>query len=317
VAEFFADATDDDGCGGDAALAALRTTIQGQPAILRATGGVACSGSKALERNALLAKFGGLEVSLQRVLFERDAYEMQRPTEPRQAAAQRVQRDRADDAGYWTNSTLGEFVEQELAPPPQSQTVVAAAAAARAAGLAPLGASAVAAAAAGGFRRYLFSYAAAKAVLAEVPLPPFLAPRCVELAGRAENENATGAVQGQPSSRVALQSGPKLDRRGLFVGGALSGAGVHYHNAAYNVMPFGRKLWAVLPPGDAAWGTRSALEFFRASLPALRAEGSQVYVFVQEPGDIVFIPHMWGHATLNLRTSVGYSQEFNVIARRP
>ena len=102
--------------------------------------------------------------------------------------------------------------------------------------LAPLGASAVAAAAAGGFRRYLFSYDTARLVLVDVPPPSFLMPQCVARAGRAEDENAT-----DDRGRVALRSDPKLDRRGLFLGGALSGAGVHFHNAAYNVQFFGVK----------------------------------------------------------------------------
>ena len=31
---------------------------------------------------------------------------------------------------------------------------------------------------------------------------------------------------------------------------------------------------------------------------------------VQEAGDLIFVPHRWGHATLNLEMSIGIAEEF-------
>jgi hypothetical protein len=38
--------------------------------------------------------------------------------------------------------------------------------------------------------------------------------------------------------------------------------------------------------------------------------GSAVYECEQRAGDVIVLPDLWGHVTLNLQTSVGVAQEF-------
>ena len=94
--------------------------------------------------------------------------------------------------------------------------------------------------------------------------------------------------------------------RQWYLGGAGSGAPYHYHKDAWNVAVFGRKRWFLTPP----------LRSFYSSQPVadwLRADGERrdrPLECVQEPGDILYVPHMWGHATLNLADCVGMATEF-------
>lgn len=32
----------------------------------------------------------------------------------------------------------------------------------------------------------------------------------------------------------------------------------------------------------------------------------------QHPGDVMFVPSLWGHATLNMKQSIGVAHEFSV-----
>jgi hypothetical protein len=97
---------------------------------------------------------------------------------------------------------------------------------------------------------------------------------------------------------------------------------------------YGRKRWAVLPPKDAQFSQKPALQFFAEDVPDLRNPSAattdarfhrprgdlsyevhdvpgawELYEFTQHAGDLVFLPDFWGHATLNLETSVGMALE--------
>eukprot|EP00041_Stephanoeca_diplocostata_P031362 m.976002 g.976002 ORF g.976002 m.976002 type:complete len:795 (+) comp23943_c0_seq13:178-2562(+) len=96
----------------------------------------------------------------------------------------------------------------------------------------------------------------------------------------------------------------------FFVGPAGSGAPMHYHRAAYNVLVAGRKKWVLLPPRSAVYSKRHPKDFFAKDVPKMEANGAPVHRCIQEAGDVVFVPAMWGHATLNLEESIGYASEF-------
>lgn len=115
---------------------------------------------------------------------------------------------------------------------------------------------------------------------------------------------------------VATQS---LERRHLYyrastqlsVGPAGSGSPPHYHMAAVNTLVYGLKRWWLMPPRDAVYGALPVREWHAAGGPtALRAEGRTVLECVQRPGDVIFVPDHWGHAVLNLETSIGFASEF-------
>jgi oxalate decarboxylase/phosphoglucose isomerase-like protein (cupin superfamily) len=49
-------------------------------------------------------------------------------------------------------------------------------------------------------------------------------------------------------------------------------------------------------------------------LPTVAAEDSPMEC-VQEAGDVIFVPRHWGHAVLNLQTTIGYALEFPTVWR--
>lgn len=88
----------------------------------------------------------------------------------------------------------------------------------------------------------------------------------------------------------------------------------------------GRKRWALYPPGSIPPGVEfsslphpscqhidfnctTSLSWFLEVLPAL-GEDDLPLEFVQEAGDIVFIPAGWWHSVLNLDTTIAITQNF-------
>lgn len=129
--------------------------------------------------------------------------------------------------------------------------------------------------------------------------------------------------------------------RQLIVGPPLSGAMPHFHGSAVNVLLLGVKLWVIVPPSHAEFAQQHAADWFAlggpfhhrycgcgsgcggatesqpgASLSGAPADGSDGalngtphYLFLQGPGDVVYVPQHWGHAVLNLADSVAVAIE--------
>ena len=99
--------------------------------------------------------------------------------------------------------------------------------------------------------------------------------------------------------------------RQLGLGPPGSGAMPHYHGEAVNILLFGLKLWTIWAPQYASFSGTTAKDFFEKrndkstsdtfSFPSIS--------FIQEPGDIVYIPSFYCHATLNLADSFGIAIE--------
>ena len=83
-------------------------------------------------------------------------------------------------------------------------------------------------------------------------------------------------------------------------------AQAHFHGAAINGLAFGAKLWRLAPPWRATYATAPAFFAFREEAPGART-------CVQRAGDVLFVPNNWGHAVLNLRTSVGVAAELSFL----
>ena len=129
----------------------------------------------------------------------------------------------------------------------------------------------------------------------------------------------------------------------LSIGGAGSGAAMHFHTAAFNALLFGRKQWYLEPPWsvlarmkDARYHTRPvrispldwlrSVDRFEGHVATARSAGSTggisgdsgggggdgggpsaappLRAFVQRPGDVIFVPRKWNHATVNLGEAV-------------
>ena len=97
----------------------------------------------------------------------------------------------------------------------------------------------------------------------------------------------------------------------LSLGPMDAGLPLHDHEAAVLWLVHGRKRWYLFPPGEAseedliaghgvstlAWAKHSAQRPPRAA-PPLQC--------TQLPGELMFVPRRWHHATLNLETALGF-----------
>jgi hypothetical protein len=102
------------------------------------------------------------------------------------------------------------------------------------------------------------------------------------------------------------------------IGAALSGAQTHCHRAAWNVLVLGKKRWAITPPRN-PFGQKSennlpkvALDWFENELPTLQ-ETCEVLEFEQLPGEIVYVPDEYEHATINLESAVAVAKQVGRI----
>lgn len=88
----------------------------------------------------------------------------------------------------------------------------------------------------------------------------------------------------------------------MIMGPAGSGAHLHAHKRAWNGLVFGRKRWIMVSANvfdrDFSQGA-NAYEWFEKAYPLMK-DDPNVYEFIQEPGEVVWVPQGWSHATLNL-----------------
>ena len=90
-----------------------------------------------------------------------------------------------------------------------------------------------------------------------------------------------------------------IDANGLntamfFMGGDQSGAQLHWHIAAFNLLYIGQKDWLLIPPRYAAVSKIPSWELFH--MQGLRLE--HIYRCTQQAGDLILLPDAGGHATL-------------------
>ena len=143
----------------------------------------------------------------------------------------------------------------------------------------------------------------------------------------ARNSALRADVEPRPS---ALNFSSRIEQ--FYVGPAFSGAHPHFHGDAWNALVYGSKLWVLFPPQDAFFAATPALKWFMREYPKLKAlqkeardaarggagersaeaeqRAPRFLECVQMPGDVVYVPKSWGHATLNLAPSVGVAVEF-------
>ena len=127
-----------------------------------------------------------------------------------------------------------------------------------------------------------------------------------------ENPEFLDAIGGIPDfirglTGVRLDSGQpgQSERLQFYLGGSGTGAPLHYHGNAVNLLAHGRKRWFLLPPAAASFSRRPAAQWLEKEYPALAASSTPPLELVQEGGDVLFVPAGWAHSTLNVEVSVG------------
>ena len=88
--------------------------------------------------------------------------------------------------------------------------------------------------------------------------------------------------------------------------------------------------WILFPPANAFYSTTPARKLFEDKLPVSlegksecesgsdeeggegRGLGGRAIRVVQRAGDVLYVPALWGHATLNTAQSIGVAHEFTV-----
>ena len=96
----------------------------------------------------------------------------------------------------------------------------------------------------------------------------------------------------------------------FFIGPPLSGVPPHFHTHSWNLILYGRRRWFLFPPNKAFYSREHVLDWYRDSVMLKQYEDREYIGCTQESGDLLYIPDMWGQAVLNVRESVGFSQEF-------
>lgn len=113
----------------------------------------------------------------------------------------------------------------------------------------------------------------------------------------------------------------------LSVGTYGSGAPWHHHMHAWNSLLFGRKRWFLVPPsmqsavnegslrgdlketGMLSSGVQS-LSWFYDHYEEVQKRGKYLFECTQGPGDVMYVPKLWSHMTMNLADTVNVAREF-------
>ncbi|KAM3863993.1 jmjC domain-containing protein 8 [Diretmus argenteus] len=99
---------------------------------------------------------------------------------------------------------------------------------------------------------------------------------------------------------------PRTTRAYSFgVAGPGTGVPFHWHGPGYSEVIYGRKRWFLYPPDQEPHfhPNRTTLSWVAETYPYLPQEEAPLECTIR-PGEVLFFPDRWWHATLNLDTSV-------------
>ena len=85
----------------------------------------------------------------------------------------------------------------------------------------------------------------------------------------------------------------------FYVGGAGSGAPMHFHPTALNYLAWGTKEWLLLPRTVTKYSTIPALEYFERSFLKSGPVPEGTQVCTQNAGEIFIVPDDIGHVRLS------------------
>eukprot|EP01084_Bolivina_argentea_P101384 181778_1 len=97
----------------------------------------------------------------------------------------------------------------------------------------------------------------------------------------------------------------------IAIGGIFTGAQPHFHGPVFNGLIKGQKQWIIFPPNKSFQMKQTAIQFFcyHDGLSKEKKQKLTYYTFTQNVGDVVFIPHEWTHAVLNVQPSIAVAVE--------
>ncbi|KAM4535811.1 jmjC domain-containing protein 8 [Fundulus diaphanus] len=89
------------------------------------------------------------------------------------------------------------------------------------------------------------------------------------------------------------------------IAGPGTGVPFHWHGPGYSEVIYGRKRWFLYPPSKEPHfhPNRTTLSWLTETYPYLPEEEAPLECTIR-PGEVLFFPDRWWHATLNLDTSV-------------
>ncbi|XP_069762310.1 jmjC domain-containing protein 8 isoform X3 [Narcine bancroftii] len=89
------------------------------------------------------------------------------------------------------------------------------------------------------------------------------------------------------------------------IAGAGTGVPFHWHGPGYSEIIYGRKHWLLYPPDKTPefHPNRTTLSWILDTYPYLSEEDKPLECTIH-PGEILYFPNHWWHATLNIDTSV-------------
>merc|ERR1719324_146457 len=86
------------------------------------------------------------------------------------------------------------------------------------------------------------------------------------------------------------------------IGPSEQGLPLHSHGAAWQALVHGKKFWVLLPP-MAAKGLDGSSVTTLLELSKKKSLG-RAFFCLQEPGEVVVVPHLWRHATMNIGDAI-------------
>jgi len=95
----------------------------------------------------------------------------------------------------------------------------------------------------------------------------------------------------------------------FMVGPVLTGASPHFHYASFRSMVYGRARWFLWPPAKAFYSTRDIYEWYVTDYPTLSG-AQRPFECVEGPGEVLFVPSLWGHGVMYLEDTVGMASLF-------
>ena len=96
----------------------------------------------------------------------------------------------------------------------------------------------------------------------------------------------------------------------IYLGPARSGAPVHFHDHAVNFLAHGYKRWLLWPPASSFWTTKHIGRWLAEDYETFEHRPLECR---QGPGEVIYVPALWGHGVINLTPTAGFAQEFSTM----